>query len=181
MATISLYAKENATSSFIQDVFSSVDYQLDFFHDVPAADAIPQVTLIIWDLDSFPESNLETLTTFREKSPDTLILVYAENPERFSEISNKLYDSVLSVESLKLHLMSRIAKLKEIHNARMIFRERMSHLVGKSPAMQSLRKIVERAIVHTGPVLIQGETGVGKELIAQAVGVELELVRKWLA
>ncbi|WP_294983434.1 sigma-54-dependent Fis family transcriptional regulator [uncultured Fibrobacter sp.] len=169
MATISLYAKENATSSFIQDVFSSVDYQLDFFHDVPAADAIPQVTLIIWDLDSFPESNLETLTTFREKSPDTLILVYAENPERFNEISNKLYDSVLSVESLKLHLMSRIAKLKEIHNARMIFRERMSHLVGKSPAMQSLRKIVERAIVHTGPVLIQGETGVGKELIAQAV------------
>lgn len=169
MATISLYAKENATSSFIQDVFSSVDYQLDFFHDVPAADAIPQVTLIIWDLDSFPESNLETLTNFREKSPDTLILVYAENPERFSEISNKLYDSVLSVESLKLHLMSRIAKLKEIHNARMIFRERMSHLVGKSPAMQSLRKIVERAIVHTGPVLIQGETGVGKELIAQAV------------
>ena len=169
MATISLYAKENATSSFIQDVFSSVDYQLDFFHDVPAADAIPQVTLIIWDLDSFPESNLETLTTFREKSPDTLILVYAENPERFSEISNKLYDSVLSVESLKLHRMSRIAKLKEIHNARMIFRERMSHLVGKSPAMQSLRKIVERAIVHTGPVLIQGETGVGKELIAQAV------------
>ena len=169
MATISLYAKENATSSFIQDVFSSVDHQLDFFHDVPAADAIPQVTLIIWDLDSFPESNLETLTTFREKSPDTLILVYAENPERFSEISNKLYDSVLSVESLKLHLMSRIAKLKEIHNARMIFRERMSHLVGKSPAMQSLRKIVERAIVHTGPVLIQGETGVGKELIAQAV------------
>ncbi len=169
MATISLYAKENATSSFIQDVFSSVDYQLDFFHDAPAADAIPQVTLIIWDLDSFPESNLETLTTFREKSPDTLILVYAENPERFSEISNKLYDSVLSVESLKLHLMSRIAKLKEIHNARKIFRERMSHLVGKSPAMQSLRKTVERAIVHTGPVLIQGETGVGKELIAQAV------------
>lgn len=169
MATISLYAKENATSSFIQDVFSSVDYQLDFFHDVPTADAIPQVTLIIWDLDSFPESNQETLTTFREKSPDTLILVYAENPERFSEISNKLYDSVLSVESLKLHLMSRIAKLKEIHNARKIFRERMSHLVGKSPAMQSLRKTVERAIVHTGPVLIQGETGVGKELIAQAV------------
>jgi DNA-binding NtrC family response regulator len=169
MATISLYAKENATSSFIQDVFSSVDYQLDYFHDAPAADAIPQIPLVIWDLDSFPESSLEMLTTFREKSPDTLILVYAENPEQFSGISNKLYDSILSVESLKLHLMSRIAKLKEIHNARKIFRERMSHLVGKSPAMQNLRKTVERAIVHTGPVLIQGETGVGKELIAQAV------------
>lgn len=169
MATFNLYAKENATSSFIQDVFSSVDYQLDYFHDAPAADAIPQIPLVIWDLDSFPESSLEMLTTFREKSPDTLILVYAENPEQFSGISNKLYDSILSVEALKLHLMSRIAKLKEIHNARKIFRERMSHLVGKSPAMQNLRKTVERAIVHTGPVLIQGETGVGKELIAQAV------------
>ena len=169
MATFNLYAKENATSSFIQDVFSSVDYQLDYFHDAPAADAIPQIPLVIWDLDSFPESSLEMLTTFRDKSPDTLILVYAENPEQFSGISNKLYDSILSVESLKLHLMSRIAKLKEIHNARKIFRERMSHLVGKSPAMQNLRKTVERAIVHTGPVLIQGETGVGKELIAQAV------------
>ena len=92
MATFNLYAKENATSSFIQDVFSSVDYQLDYFHDAPAADAIPQIPLVIWDLDSFPESSLEMLTTFREKSPDTLILVYAENPERFSEISNKLYD-----------------------------------------------------------------------------------------
>lgn len=169
MATINLYAKENATSSFIQDVFSSVDYQLDYFHDIPAIDSIPQVPIVIWDLDSFPESNLRILSSFREKVPDTLILVYAASPEEYNGISNKLYDSILSVESLKLHLMSRIARLKEIHNARQIFRERMSHLVGKSEAMQNLRNTVERAIVHTGPVLIQGETGVGKELIAQAV------------
>ena len=169
MATFNLYAKENATSSFIQDVFSSVDYQLDFFSDIPKTESIPQVPLVIWDLDSFPKYNQEILNAFREKAPDTLILVYTENPEQFCGISKKLYDSFLSVESLKLHLMSRIAKLKEIHNARKIFRERMSHLVGKSPAMQNLRKTVERAIVHTGPVLIQGETGVGKELIAQAV------------
>ena len=169
MATINLYAKENATSSFIQDVFSSVDYQLDYSHEIPTPDSIPQVPIIIWDLDSFPETNLKMLTTLREKVPNTLILVYAENPENFSDISNKLYDSVLSVEALKLHLMTKIARLKDIHNARKIFHERMSHLVGKSHAMQELRKTVERAILHSGPVLIQGETGVGKELIAQAI------------
>ena len=174
MATINLFAKDNATSSFIQDVLSSVDYQIDIFRNTPTADCIPQVPLVIWDLDSFPEYNLQMLKQLREKSPDTLILVYAEAPERFSEISNKLYDSILSVESLKLHLMSQIAKLKEIHTARQIFSERMSHLVGKSEAMQQLRKTVERAIVHTGPVLIQGETGVGKELIARAVGCMYE-------
>jgi transcriptional regulator with GAF, ATPase, and Fis domain len=174
MATISLYAKDNATSSFIQDVLSSVDYQMDIYREVPTAGAIPQIPLVIWDLDSFPEFNLQILKAFREKTPDTLILVYAETPERYSEISNKLYDSILSVESLKLHLMSQIVKLKEIHTARQIFNERMSHLVGKSPAMQQLRKTVQRAIVHTGPVLIQGETGVGKELIARAVGCMYE-------
>lgn len=174
MATINLFAKDNATSSFIQDVLSSVDYAVDIFRDIPAADSIPQATLIIWDLDSFSAHNLKMLKALREKSPDTLILVYAEAPEQFSDISNKLYDSILSVESLKLHLMSQIAKLKDIHTARQIFRERMSHLVGKSPAMEQLRKTVERAIVHTGPVLIQGETGVGKELIARAVGCMYE-------
>ena len=174
MATINLFAKDNATSSFIQDVLSSVDYPVDTFREIPAADSIPQATLVIWDLDSFSTHNLQMLKALREKSPDTLILVYAESPEQFSDISNKLYDSILSVESLKLHLMSQIAKLKDIHTARQIFRERMSHLVGKSEAMQQLRKTVERAIVHTGPVLIQGETGVGKELIARAVGCMYE-------
>ena len=174
MATINLFAKDNATSSFIQDVLSSVDYPVDTFREIPAADSIPQATLVIWDLDSFSTHNLQMLKALREKSPDTLILVYAEFPEQFSDISNKLYDSILSVESLKLHLMSQIAKLKDIHTARQIFRERMSHLVGKSEAMQQLRKTVERAIVHTGPVLIQGETGVGKELIARAVGCMYE-------
>lgn len=174
MSTINLFAKENATSSFIQDVLSSVDYPVDTFREIPTAGAIPQVPLVIWDLDSFSAHNLQMLKALRKNSPDTLILVYAEAPERFSDISNKLYDSILSVESLKLHLMSQIAKLKDIHTARQIFRERMSHLVGKSPAMQQLRKTVERAIVHTGPVLIQGETGVGKELIARAVGCMYE-------
>jgi DNA-binding NtrC family response regulator len=174
MATFNLFAKDNATSSFIQDVLSSVDYQVDIFRDIPSAVAIPQVPLVIWDLDSFPKQSLQMLRLFREKSPDTLILAYAESPEQLSGISNKLYDSFLSVESLKLHLMSQIAKLKEIRTARQIFNERMSHLVGKSPAMQQLRKTVQRAIVHTGPVLIQGETGVGKELIARAVGCMYE-------
>lgn len=174
MATINLFAKENATSSFIQDVLSSVDYAVDTFRDIPTVDTLPQANLVIWDLDSFSAHNLQMLKVLRDKTPDTLILVYAEVPEQYSEISNKLYDSILSVESLKLHLMSQVAKLKDIHTARQIFRERMSHLVGKSPAMQQLRKTVERAIVHTGPVLIQGETGVGKELIARAVGCMYE-------
>lgn len=129
----------------------------------------PLAAIVIWDLDSFTAKNAELLSRLRNFSPDSMILAYAEFPERYSEVSSKLYDTILSVEALRLHLMSKIARLKEIYNAKRIFRERMSHLVGKSDAMQRLRKNVERAILHTGPVLIQGESGVGKDLVARAI------------
>ena len=117
---------------------------------------------------------MEALTAIRLEKPDTMILVYAEDPEKFISIPNNLYDIILSVESLKLHLMSKILRLKDIYSAKMIFRERMSHLVGKSPAMEALRKTVERTILHTGPVLIQGESGVGKDLVARAIACMYE-------
>lgn len=173
---IDFFTQETPTSSFIQDVFSTVNIDVSLHiadSTMGAALLLKSVStlspIVIWDLDSFRGQNEEALLNIREKYPDTQILVYGESPEYYISLPNKLYDIILSVDAVKLHLMSKISKLKEIHNARQIFNERMSHLVGKSEAIQQLRKSVERAIIHTGPVLIQGETGVGKELIARAV------------
>ena len=174
--SIDFFTKETATSSFILDVLSSVDNTVDVH--TPLSDNAPEIAealrpplapIVIWDLDSFANKNVEYLSRLRENSPDSMILAYAETPERNANVSSKLYDTILSVEALRLHLMSKITRLKEIYNAKRIFRERMSHLVGKSEAMKGLRKNVERAILHTGPVLIQGESGVGKDLIARAI------------
>ncbi|OWV19563.1 DNA-binding transcriptional response regulator, NtrC family, contains REC, AAA-type ATPase, and a Fis-type DNA-binding domains [Fibrobacter sp. UWB16] len=174
--SIDFFTKETSTSSFILDVLSSVDNTVDVH--TPISDEAPEIAealrtplaaIVIWDLDSFTAKNAELLASLRDFSPDSMILAYAESPESYTEVSSKLYDTILSVEALRLHLMSKIARLKEIYNAKRIFRERMSHLVGKSDAMQRLRKNVERAILHTGPVLIQGESGVGKDLVARAI------------
>ena len=174
--SIDFFTKETSTSSFILDVLSSVDNTVDVH--TPISDEAPEIAealrnplaaIVIWDLDSFTAKNAELLSRLRDFSPDSMILAYAESPESYTEVSSKLYDTILSVEALRLHLMSKIARLKEIYNAKRIFRERMSHLVGKSDAMQRLRKNVERAILHTGPVLIQGESGVGKDLVARAI------------
>ena len=176
MFSIDFFTKETTTSSFILDVLSSVDNTVDVH--TPVSDDAPEISgairaplaaIVIWDLDSFTTKNVEYLSSLRENSPDSMILAYAEAPEHYATVSSKLYDNILSVEALRLHLMSKIARLKEIYNAKRIFRERMSHLVGKSEAMKGLRKNVERAILHTGPVLIQGESGVGKDLIARAI------------
>ena len=173
MSSIQLFSNETDTSAFIQDVLSSVNYELETFTAWTKAEQVTS-PIIVWDLDSFVQCNVEALTAIRLEKPDTMILVYAEDPEKFISIPNNLYDIILSVESLKLHLMSKILRLKDIYSAKMIFRERMSHLVGKSPAMETLRKTVERTILHTGPVLIQGESGVGKDLVARAIACMYE-------
>lgn len=167
MNFIDFFTKETATSSFILDVLSSVNYSVNVFSNF--AESVTSAPIVIWDLDSFEGYNETDLEAIRKKNADTMILAYAENPDSYASVSSKLYDIILSVEAVRLHLMSKIARLKEINNAKRIFRERMSHLVGKSSAMQQLRKTVERAILHTGPVLIQGESGVGKDLIARAI------------
>ncbi len=173
MSSIQLFSHETDTSAFIQDVLSSVNYELEAFTAWSKADQVTS-PIIVWDLDSFVQCNVEALTAIRLERPNTMILVYAEDPEKFISIPNNLYDIILSVESLKLHLMSKILRLKDIYSAKMIFRERMSHLVGKSPAMDALRKTVERTILHSGPVLIQGESGVGKDLVARAIACMYE-------
>ena len=173
MSSVVLFSKENATSSFIQDVLSSVNYDLETYTQWNG-ERKRLSPILVWDLDSFTQCNVEALTAIRLENPDTMILVYARDPEEFISIPNNLYDIILSEDSLKLHLMSKILRLKDIYSAKMIFRERMSHLVGKSASMTALRKTVERTILHTGPVLIQGETGVGKDLVARAIACMYE-------
>ncbi len=176
MPSIDFFTKDTATSSFILDVLSSVNNTVDVHSpandeasEIAEALHAPLAPIVIWDLDSFAAQNAQLLSNLREYNPDSMILAYAESPKMHSSVSSKLYDTILSIEALRLHLMSKIARLKEIYNAKRIFRERMSHLVGKSEAMKRLRKNVERTILHTGPVLILGESGVGKDLIARAI------------
>jgi DNA-binding NtrC family response regulator len=44
-----------------------------------------------------------------------------------------------------------------------------SGIIGASPAMRELRKRVSRAALTDGPVLIRGESGTGKQLVARAL------------
>jgi DNA-binding NtrC family response regulator len=48
-------------------------------------------------------------------------------------------------------------------------RYRFEGLVGRSQAMQSLQQLLETVAATTSTILIQGETGTGKELVARAI------------
>jgi two-component system response regulator AtoC len=65
-----------------------------------------------------------------------------------------------------VNAVARTVVTKDIAAERRALDER---LFRTSPAMRDLEKVVLRAVVGNGPILIEGETGTGKELIAEAV------------
>src|SRR5215467_10278260 len=47
--------------------------------------------------------------------------------------------------------------------------EQAHGLVGQSPQIAAIRKLIEKASIHRLPVLLTGETGTGKEVVARAI------------
>src|SRR5438094_6396096 len=65
---------------------------------------------------------------------------------------------------------SSVGALQQVGAGNQEYRERrFERIVGKSPALEAVLEQVERVAPTDSTVLIQGETGTGKELIAQAV------------
>ena len=74
------------------------------------------------------------------------------------------------VLTVKKALENRLLK-KEVVRLRKEVESRyhFHHLIGKSPAMQSIYDLIERIADSTSNVLITGESGTGKELVARAI------------
>jgi len=63
------------------------------------------------------------------------------------------------------HLKDEVSRLKRKQKGRMSFED----LIGASPAMAQVARLGERAARSAIPILIDGESGVGKEMVARAI------------
>lgn len=79
--------------------------------------------------------------------------------------------SVNSDITVKKRLLETISQLQK--QAKQIKHNRTQYefddIIGRSSAMQNTKELAKRAAASMSPVLIQGETGTGKELFAQSV------------
>jgi two-component system nitrogen regulation response regulator GlnG len=136
----------------------------------------PDVALI--DIRLPDMSGLDVLLQARGEQIDTpIIIITAQNTMANAIEATKrgAYDYLTKPFELDdvRHLVRRATDVRrlarEIQRLRGELRERYDLLVGKTPGMQEIYKLIGRVAPTDATVLIQGETGTGKELIARAI------------
>lgn len=132
------------------------------------------VMLDIWmpDMDG-----LETLKKIKAEWPEqTVIMMSGHGTIETAVRATKLgaYDFIekpLSLERV-LVLLQNAAGVQDLARENQALRKQVSNrrtLVGESPAMKQIQEMVRRVAPTTGSVLITGENGTGKEVVAHSV------------
>src|SRR5438874_1419979 len=123
-------------------------------------------------------SGLEVLTRAREDHIDTLfIIMTAQNTMANAIEATKrgAYDYLTKpfdldqVEVLVGRAMELRRLTRDLERLRGELEQRDELVVGKTSAMQEVYKVIGRAAPTEATVLIQGETGTGKELVAKTI------------
>ena len=142
-----------------------------------AADQPDLVLLDIWmpDLDG-----LETLKRAKEQFPKLQVMMMSGHGSietAVKAIKLGAYDFIekpLSLENVTLRVRHALdqRRLEEENLSLRTKVERRFELVGDSPAMQKLRQLIATAGPTNGRVMIAGENGTGKELVARAIHMQ---------
>ena len=135
----------------------------------------PELMMLdIW----MPEMDgLETLRRLRELVPHTQVMMMSGHGSietAVKAIKLGAYDYIekpLSLENVTLRVKHALDqhRLEQENRTLRTKVERKFELVGRAPVMQQLKQIIETAGPTNSRVLIGGENGTGKELVARAI------------
>ncbi len=133
--------------------------------------------LLLLDIWMPEMDGLETLRRAREQAPRVPVMMMSGHGSietAVKAIKLGAYDYIekpLSLENVTLRVRHALDqhRLQEENLSLRTKVERRFELVGDSPAMQRLRQLILTAGPTSGRVLISGENGTGKELVARAI------------
>jgi DNA-binding NtrC family response regulator len=137
------------------------------------------VDVVLLDLDLPKVSGLNVLTALPSVSTDAEVIVMTDGGTVESAVEAMRLgahdyvckpletDAVLRIIDRELTDLSVRRELKSLRSASAD--RRLAAIVGKTPAMQRVFRLIERVAPTRASVMVTGETGTGKELVARAV------------
>lgn len=139
-----------------------------------------QIDLLLLDLKLPGGGGLPLLEQVKTLHPDTVVIVMTA----FATVSSAVeamrigagdyLTKPFSLEELT-GVLERAARIHEVDLQSRQLRERlrtqkgMGGLIGQSPEMEKLYRILSKVAYSTHPVLVLGESGTGKELVARSI------------
>ncbi|NOY54067.1 MAG: sigma-54-dependent Fis family transcriptional regulator [Deltaproteobacteria bacterium] len=150
-----------------------------------AREALQQIeerifSLIISDIKMPGMDGLQLLQKVRKISPDTLVLMitaFGSTDTAIEAMKKGALDYIIKpfkVDKIKMIIRNALKKIDlEQENAllrRELFaRNGLDRIIGRSPLMKSVFEIIRKTADSKSNVLITGESGTGKDLVAQAI------------
>ena len=138
------------------------------------------VDVVLLDLRLPGAGGLDALHRIKQRRPDTEVIVitgYATVQSAVQAMKQGAYDYVtkpFSMEELRL-LLERVTAHLKLKSENRMLREKIKSkqgfagMVGRAPEMERLYRIIAKAAQSNHPVLILGESGIGKEMVARSI------------
>jgi nitrogen regulation protein NR(I) len=136
--------------------------------------------LIVMDIRMGQQSGLDTLKELRQLNPKQVIIMmtaYGTSQTAIEAMKRGAYDYVLKpfdIPQLKDLLFEALAASKAMKQivafpTKLNAEESGQTIVGNSPAMQQVYKLIGQVAPTSTTILITGESGTGKEVVARAI------------
>jgi two-component system, NtrC family, response regulator PilR len=183
MARLLVVDDERSMREMLEILLTGAGHEVELAESGPAAlraFAARPCDLVLTDIMLGRSSGVDVLKGIKEKSPSTEVIVmtaYSTAEGAIQAMKLGAYDYVtkpFKVDELQLLVEKALEKRSlaqdvAILRERLAGRNRFAGLVGRSPAMQTVYQLVEKVAPSRTTILITGESGVGKELVAVAL------------
>ena len=183
MSRILVVDDEEAMRELLRIVLEKEGHQVTTAGDGAAALALATgrgADLVISDIKMPRLDGVGLLTGLREHGLDTpviMITAYASSDSAIQAMKQGAFDYItkpFKVDEIRLVIRRALAEADRRHEGEVAVPPRreeptLRSIIGRSPAMVELYKLISRVAAVDSTVLITGESGTGKELVARTI------------